>query len=135
MIDIKTPEDIEKMREGGRILAEVLEEVLKRIKPGVSELELDQLAEKLILEKGAEPGFKKVDGYKHTICISTNDTVVHGVPTPYKLREGDVVGIDCGVYYKGFHTDAAQTVRIKDKGLMIKEDEIDRFLETGEKAM
>ena len=135
MVIIKTEEQIEIMREGGKILAEVLKEVLDHAKAGVSELELDQLAERLILEKGGEPGFKKVDGYKHTICISTNDTVVHGVPAPYKLREGDVVGIDCGVYYKGFHTDAAQTVRIKDKGLMIKEDEIDRFLATGEKAM
>lgn len=135
MIEIKTPEEIKIMAEGGRILAEVLREVLQQVKPGVSELELDQLAEKLILEKGAEPGFKKVKGYEHTICISTNDVVVHGVPTAYKLKEEDVVGIDCGVYYKGFHTDAAQTIRIKDKGLRIKKDEVDRFLETGEMAM
>ena len=60
---------------------------------------------------------------------------MHGIPTNYKLKEGDVVGIDCGVYYKGFHTDMAQTVRIKDKGLRIKEDEIDEFLKIGEKAM
>ena len=135
MINLKTPEEIEIMRIGGKILGEVLEEVIKNVKVGVSELELDKLAEKLILEKGGEPGFKKVDGYKHAICISTNDVVVHGIPTDYKLREGDVAGIDCGVYYKGFHTDAAQTVRIKDKGLMIKEDEVDRFLATGERAM
>src|SRR3989344_4486149 len=123
------------MKTGGKILADVLFEVLKNIKIGVSEIELDQLAEKLILEKGGEPGFKKVEGYKHAICISTNDVVVHGIPTNYKLKEGDVVGIDCGVYYKGFHTDMAQTVRIKDKGLRIKEDEIDEFLKIGEKAM
>ena len=135
MIDLKTSSEIKKMKEGGKILAEVLKVVLNHAKAGVSELELDKLAEKLILEKGAEPGFKKVDGYEHTICISTNDVVVHGVPTSYKLKEGDVIGIDCGVYYKGLHTDVAQTVRIKDKGLMIKEDEIDRFLETGERAM
>ena len=135
MIDLKTKEQIEVMRRGGKILAEVLEEVLKRIKPGVSELELDQLAEKLILEKGAEPGFKKVDGYKHTICISTNDVVVHGVPTDYKLREGDVVGIDCGVFYKGLHTDMAETIRVKSSKLKVKSDEVDRFLATGERAM
>jgi len=135
MIDLKTKEEIEIMAEGGRILADVLFEVLKHAKPGVSELELDQLAEKLILEKGGEPGFKRVDGYKHTICISTNDVVVHGIPTTYKLKEGDVVGIDCGVYYKGFYTDMAQTIRIKDEGLMIKNDEVDNFLKTGEKAM
>ena len=135
MIDLKTKQEIEIMKTGGKILADVLFEVLKNIKIGVSEIELDQLAEKLILEKGGEPGFKKVEGYKHAICISTNDVVVHGIPTNYKLKEGDVVGIDCGVYYKGFHTDMAQTVRIKDKGLRIKEDEIDEFLKIGEKAM
>lgn len=134
MIDLKTEEEIGIMCQGGRILAEVLKEVIGHAKPGVSELELDQLAEKLILAKGGEPGFKKVEGYKHTICISTNDVVVHGIPTSYKLKEGDIVGIDCGVYYKSFHTDMAQTVRVKDEGLMIK-DEVDRFLETGEKAM
>ena len=131
MIHLKTDREIKVMQEGGKILAYVLKEVLEHAKVGVSELELDQLAEKLILDQGGEPGFKKVDGYKHTICISTNDVVVHGVPSPYRLQEGDVVGIDCGVYYKRFHTDAAHTVRVKAKS----EDKVDKFLETGEKAM
>ncbi len=135
MINLKTKQDLEIMRKGGKILAEVLKEVLGHAKSGASELELDQLAEKLILEKGGEPGFKKVENYKHTICISTNDAVVHGIPTPYKLRQGDVVGIDCGVYYKGFHTDMAQTIRVKSSKLKVQSDEIDRFLETGERAM
>ena len=135
MVNLKIPSEIEKMKKGGKILAEVLKEVLDHAKVGVSELELDELAEKLTMEKGGEPGFKKVEGYKHTLCISTNDVVVHGIPTSYKLRQGDVVGIDCGVYYEGFHTDAAQTIRIKDKGLRMKEDDIDRFLETGKKAL
>jgi methionyl aminopeptidase len=136
MIHLKMEKEIEIMQVGGKILAEVLREVIKGIKVGVSELELDQLAEKLILEKGGEPGFKKVEGYRHTICISTNDVVVHGIPTEYKFKEGDKVGIDCGVYYKGFHTDMAQTTRVKNEKLKIKnEDEIDKFLKTGEKAM
>ena len=136
MIDLKTEQEIEIMLRGGKILAEVLKEVLNAAKVGVSELELDKLAEKLILEKGGEPGFKKVAGYKHTICISTNDVVVHGVPTEYKLKDGDVVGIDCGVYYKGFYTDIAQTVRVKSSKLKVQSsDEVDRFLKTGEKAM
>ncbi len=136
MIDLKTKKDLEIMQTGGRILAEVLKKILSKAKVGVSELELDSLAEKLILEKGAEPGFKKIDGYKHTICISTNDVVVHGIPTAYKLKAGDVVGIDCGVFYKGFHTDAAHTVRIqKSKVKSQKSDEVERFLETGERAM
>ena len=135
MIDLKTKEEIAIMRKGGKILAEALTEVLDYAKPGISELELDELAEKLILENGAEPGFKRVEGYRHTICVSTNSVVVHGVPTNYKLKEGDVIGIDCGVYYKGFHTDMAETVRIKDEGLRMKEDDVDRFLETGKRAL
>ena len=136
MIDLKTEQEIEIMQKGGKILAEVLKEVLDHAKPGVSELELDDLAEKLILEKGGEIGFKKVKGYKNTICISTNDVVVHGIPTDYKLKIDDVVGIDCGVYYKGFHTDAAQTVRVKSSKLKVQSyDEIDKFLQTGERAM
>ena len=115
MILIKTQKEIVTMGIGGKILAEVLFEVLIHAKPGVSELELDNLAEKLIVEKGGEPGFKKVRGYKHTICVSTNDVVVHGIPTGYRLQEGDVFGIDCGVYYEGFHTDAAHTARVKSQ--------------------
>lgn len=133
MVDLKTKDEVEIMRKGGAILASVLHEVLKQVKPGVSELELDALAEKLIVEKGAEPGFKKVSGYKHSICISTNDVVVHGVPTEYKLKEGDVVGIDCGVYFKGFHTDAAHTIRVRTQN--DENDEIDKFLETGKRAL
>lgn len=135
MIHLKTEGEIEIMRQGGKILAEVLREVLDHAKPGVSELELDQLAEKLILAKGGEPGFKKVEGYKHTICISTNDVVVHGIPTGYKLKEGDVVGIDCGVYYKSFHTDMAQTIRVQNSESIIQNDEVHKFLKTGERAM
>ncbi len=116
------------MQESGRILAETLWEVLKSVKPGVSELELDALAEKLIRKKGGEPGFQKVPGYKHATCISTNDVVVHGIPTEYKLKEGDIIGIDCGVFYQGFHTDMAETVRIQN-------DEVDKFLTVGKKAL
>lgn len=142
---VKTKDEIEIMKVGGKILVQTLYEVLEQVQPGVSELELDQLAEKLIKEKGAEPGFKKVPGYKHTICISTNDVVVHGVPTNYRLQEGDVVGIDCGVYYKGFYTDMAETrrVSIQSSRLAAKRakfkvqslDKVDKFLETGKKAL
>jgi methionyl aminopeptidase len=136
MIQLKTKKEIEIMKTGGKILAEVLFEVMRNVKAGVSEIELDQLAEKLIIQKGGEPGFKKVEGYKHTICISTNDVVVHGIPTKYKLKEGDKVGIDCGVYYKGFHTDMAQTTMVKGENLNAKYlSDIDKFLKTGKKAM
>ena len=145
MIDIKKNEDIEKMRRGGKVLAEVITEVLRNVRPGISELELDKLAEKLIREKGAFPGFKKVKEYEHSICVSTNSVVVHGVPTNYKFKNGDVVGIDCGVYYKGFHTDMAETIRVKSQtpnprlaGRQVKsqkKDEIDKFLDTGKRAL
>lgn len=135
MIDLKTEKEIEIMQKGGKILAEVLFEVLTNAKPGVSELELDKLAEKLILEKGGQPGFKKVPGYKNTICVSTNEVVVHGIPTEYKLKKGDVLGIDCGVYLEGFHTDMSETIRISNQESEVKNDEIDKFLETGKKAL
>lgn len=136
MISIKTSSEIEKMAEGGKILADVLFKILEYAKVGVSELELDKLAEELILKAGAEPGFKKVANYHHTICVSTNNVVVHGVPTNYKFKEGDVVGIDCGVYFKGFHTDMAQTVRIQNSKIKNqKYDATDKFLEIGEKAL
>lgn len=132
MINIKTKEEIEKMKTGGKILSEVMWELVKNVKPGFSELELDQLAEKLIREKGGEPGFKKVDGYKYSVCMSTNDVVVHGIPTDYRFKEGDIVGIDCGVYYEGFHTDMSETGRVGSK---LKNDSIDEFLFTGREAL
>lgn len=140
MIDIKKKNEIEIMKTGGHMLAEVLSAVMDAIKPGVTELELDQLAERLIREKGGEPGFKKVKGYHHTICMSTNDVVVHGIPGGYAFQEGDVVGVDCGVYYKGFHTDAAETIRVsaprtRNQESRTAKDDIDRFLEVGKIAL
>ena len=139
MIDIKTPEEIKIMREGGKILASVLLQLLKNIKPGVSELEIDRLAEELILKKGAKPGFKEIKGYNNSICVSTNNVVVHGAPTNYKFKSGDVVGIDCGVFYKGFHTDAAETLRVStinnQQSTNNKRYKINKFLETGKRAL
>ena len=131
MIKIKSKEEIEIMQVCGKMLGDTLWEVLKSVKPGVSELELDALAEKLIREKGGEPGFQKVPGYKHATCMSTNDVVVHGIPTEYRLKEGDIIGIDCGVYYQGFHTDMAQTVKVSAQ----KSEKIDKFLEVGMEAL
>jgi len=132
MIHIKSPQEIEKMRIGGKILGEVLSEVVKAVKPGVTELELDQLAEKLIREKGGEPGFMKVPGYKHTICACTNDVVVHGIPRDYALQSGDVICIDCGVFYEGFHTDMAETVIVDPESV---DDSVRQFVEVGKLAL
>ena len=131
MINIKTKEQIKIMAKGGEILSFTMWEVGKAIKEGVTELEIDVLAEKLISEKGGEPGFKKVEGYKHTICVSTNDVVVHGIPTGYKFKTNDVVGIDCGVFYKGFHTDMSETFVVGAS----ETPEVHKFLETGKLAL
>ncbi|MBI3984871.1 MAG: type I methionyl aminopeptidase [Candidatus Levybacteria bacterium] len=131
MINIKTPSEIEKMAKGGQILSEVMWRLTSFVKAGVSEIEIDKLAEKLIIEKGGEPGFKKVDGYNYTVCLSTNDVVVHGIPTDYKLKEGDLIGIDCGVFYQGFHTDMSETVIIGEN----KDSQKEKFLKIGKLAL
>ena len=123
---------IETMKAAGLILGEVLEGITKFIKPGVSELEIDSFAEELIRKRGAEPGFKRVPGYHHTICVSTNDVVVHGIPTANVLKEGDVVGVDCGVYLNGYHTDMAETLCVSAPR---SKDGIDKFLGTGKRAL
>lgn len=133
MIPIKKPNEIAIMEKAGKILAEVLYEVLDHANPGVSERELDALAEELTLKKGGEPGFKKVPGYHHAICVATNDVVVHGIPSDYKLKEGDIVGIDYGVFMEGFHTDMAETVYVGDKDKMPAS--LKRFLSFGKQGM
>jgi methionyl aminopeptidase len=134
-IIIKTQEQVEIMKKSGEILAEVLFALVDQIKIGMSEIELDLLAEKMIRERGGEPGFMKVPGYHNTVCMMTNDVVVHGIPTDYRFKSGDIVGIDCGVYYKGFHTDMAETVRLGDSTDAKKDEEADTFLATGKRAL
>lgn len=131
MINIKTQKEIEIMQRGGKILSDVMWLLGKELAPGISELEIDSIAQSLIKERGGEPGFKKVEGYQHTICISVNDVVVHGIPTENKLKEGDVVGIDCGVFLEGFHTDMSETFLVSGKKL----GEIDKFLKVGKRAL
>ncbi len=138
MIHYKTEKEIETMSEGGKILAEVLFKILEKIKQGVTELEIDRLAEELIIKRGAFPAFKKVPGYNYTTCISTNDVVVHGIPAINSFKKGDIIGVDCGVYFKGLYTDMAETIRVKgqsNKDQSNKKDEVDKFLETGKKAL
>ena len=130
MINIKSKQEIEIMKKGGAMLAQVLREVIQNVKPGVSELELETLANNLIIKKGGFSGFKKVSGYKYATCLSTNDVIVHGLPKDFKLNEGDIIGIDCGVYLEGFHTDMAQTVPVGKIDTKTK-----AFLEIGEKAL
>ncbi len=113
MIVIKSQEDIRTMREGGAILAEVLHEVARHAVPDADTLSLDRMAQDLLVARGGTPAFKGYQGYPASLCVSINNEVVHGIPSrEKKLRDGDVVGLDLGVLYKGFYTDMAVTVGV-----------------------
>ncbi len=109
---IKSEKEIETMREGGRILATIMEGLKKKIAPGITTLSLDDFAEKEIISRGGKPSFKNYQGFPNTLCTSINQVIVHGAPSSYILREGDIITLDCGVLYKGFHTDMAVTVPV-----------------------
>lgn len=109
-VSIKSAREIELMREAGRLLAEVHEELGKAIRPGMSTMDIDVLGEKLIRERGCVPNFLHYNGYPASICVSVNDEVVHGIPSKKRfLKEGDIVSLDAGLIYKGYHSDAART--------------------------
>ena len=109
-VTIKTPREIELMREAGRILAKVHNELGKIIKPGITTLEIDRVGEELIRSYGCIPSFLNYNGYPASICVSVNEEVVHGIPSPKRIiKEGDIVSLDAGVIYKGYHSDAART--------------------------
>ena len=110
---MKTPQEIEKMRTSGRIVAEVLKELKGAIRPGISTEELCRLAEVGIAEKEAVPAFKGYRGFPKSLCISLNEEVVHGIPSPRrKMKKGDIVSLDVGVLFQGYFGDAAITVPI-----------------------
>lgn len=112
-ISIKTEKEIELMRESGRILAKVLEELEGLVKPGISTLEIDKKCYEIIRGYGCVPSFLNYNGFPASLCVSVNDEVVHGIPDKeHILREGDIVSLDCGVIYKGYHSDAARTVPV-----------------------
>ncbi len=109
-VSIKSAREIELMREAGRILAMVHEELGRAIKPGISTMDIDRLGERIIRSYGCIPSFKNYNGYPASICVSVNDEVVHGIPNKHRiLREGDIVSLDAGVIYHGYHSDAART--------------------------
>lgn len=130
MVKLKTPQEIEIMAEGGKKLSKIRDVLKKEIKVGVTPLYLDTLAEKLIKETGGESSFKKVKDYRWTTCININDGVVHGIPTKTPLLEGDLVKLDVGMFYKGFHTDTSFSI------FLGKPDrETAKFLSAGEEAL
>lgn len=105
----KTDEEVELLRLNNDLVSRTLAEVAKHIKPGVTTQKLDSIAEEFIRAHGAVPGFLGYNGYPATLCISVNDAVVHGIPSSYELREGDIVSVDCGTFLHGFYGDSAFT--------------------------
>ena len=112
MVILKLPEEIEKARASNRIVAEVLSRLREKVKPGIKTKDLDKFAEEIAQKRGAEPAFKGYHGYPHSLCISINEVVVHGMPSERLLVEGDIVGLDFGVYYQGFFGDATITLPV-----------------------
>ncbi|HEX5595231.1 MAG TPA: type I methionyl aminopeptidase [Micromonosporaceae bacterium] len=130
-IQLKTPEQIEKMRVAGLVVAAALAAVRDAVKPGVSTGDLDAVAESVIRDAGAAPSFKGYHGYPATICSSVNEQVVHAIPSPNQvLNEGDLISIDCGAVLNGWHGDAAITVGVGDT-----RPELLRMAEVAEDAM
>lgn len=120
MIYYKTREEVEIIKEGGEILGLTHGEVAKNVKAGVTTGELDKIAEEYIRDHNGVPSFKNYNGFPASLCISINEQVVHGIPNNYVLEAGDVVSIDCGVFYKGFHSDSAYSypVEVKDDNIL-----------------
>ncbi len=131
MIQIKSSREIELMRQAGRILDETRQMVAKHVKPGVTTYQLDQLAEAHIIKLGGIPSFKGYQGFPGTLCTSVNEVVVHGIPSKRKvLKAGDIVTLDFGVNYKGYHADSATTYPVGEVS-----DDIKQLLKVTEEAL
>lgn len=112
MINIKTTDELDKMREGGKIAARILKKTAEMVRPGITTKDLDDITAREINKAGAKASFLGHAGYPASICTSVNSEVVHGIPSNRILREGDIFGIDLGILFKGFHTDTALTVPV-----------------------
>lgn len=114
MIHYKNEGEIELIRESADILSKAHGEVAREIKPGVKTSKLDKIAETYIMDNGGKPSFKGYNGFPFSLCISMNENVVHGFPSDQELKEGDIISVDAGVFFKGFHSDCAYTYPIGD---------------------
>ena len=112
MLHLKTTEEVELLRASNQLVSRTLAEMAKIIKPGITTLELDRVAEEFILDNGAVPGFKGYNDFPNTLCTSVNDEVVHGIPSKYVLNDGDIVSIDCGVIMDDYYGDSAFTFSV-----------------------
>jgi len=127
MVILKQQSEIEKIRASNGIVAEILAELREKVQEGVTTLDLDRISEELVLKKGAKPAFKGYRGYPFSLCASINEQVIHGLPSQRVLTEGDIVGLDFGVYYHGYYGDAALTVPVgkisKEASMLLKATE------------
>src|ERR1043165_8255507 len=112
MIIGKSKKELDKMRAAGRLVGQVREHLRSLVRPGITTLEIDRVAEKIIRDAGALPTFKGYNGFPYSICASVNEQIVHGFPSNYALKEGDIFSIDCGVTLEGFVGDTATTVPV-----------------------
>lgn len=138
-IPLKTPQEIKIMQAGGQRLAKVLKLVLQSVQPGESLIKLDKLAEDLIKKEGGQPSFKRVKNYHWATCLNINEGVVHGIPDNYQIKDGDILSVDVGIFYKGFHTDMAWTVEVRSRKYEVESTKCEvgrqKFLKVGEKAL
>jgi methionyl aminopeptidase len=112
MIHYKTSEEVDKIKQSADILGRAHGEIAKHVKKGVKTSFLDKVAEEFIRDHGAVPSFKGYNGFPSSLCISVNEVVVHGFPSEYELKDGDIISVDCGVFHQGFHSDSAYTYPI-----------------------
>jgi methionyl aminopeptidase len=132
---VKTPAEIALMREGGRHLSKILKQLLAEVKEGAVPLEIDHRAKKLIAETGGSPSFLTVNDYQYATCISVNDGVVHGIPTTTPFKAGDIVSVDIGLLYKGYHTDTSWSVYLPPVKQTPETKAIGVFMEVGKQAL
>lgn len=119
MIHYKTSEEVQKIKESADILARAHGEVAKHVKVGVKTSHLDKIAEEFIRDHQAIPSFKGYNGFPASLCISVNEVVVHGFPSSYELKDGDIISVDCGVFHQGFHSDSAYTYPIGEVSIPV----------------
>src|SRR6187431_1228364 len=137
MVHLKSAEEVQIIKESAQILGKAHGEIAKHVKPGVRTKDLDKLAEEFIRDNGGVPSFKNYNGFPATLCISVNEVVVHGFPGNYELKETDIITVDGGVFFKGFHSDSAYTYpleRVDEETLLLLERTYDSLFRGIEKA-
>jgi len=130
MIYYKTKEEIEKLRASNLLVSATLGELAKHIKPGITTSELDRIAEEYIRDNNAEPAFLGYSGFPNSLCTSVNSQVVHGIPSEYELKEGDLISVDCGVILDGFYGDSAYSYKVGEVS-----EEVSKLLETTKESL